>query len=76
MNDFMEVRHGLNCLLKTYSSAAGDRFKLTLDNLFHTGGRLFESIAPFPVARTSFPTAMPHDYGNNVLGMHLPNIGA
>lgn len=34
MNDFMEVRHGLNCLLKTYSSAAGDRFKLTLDNLF------------------------------------------
>jgi hypothetical protein len=34
MNDFSEVQHGLNCLIKTYNSEAGEVFKRTLNNIF------------------------------------------
>ena len=34
MNDFMEVRHGLSCLLSAYNtSEIGQKFKFTLDSI-------------------------------------------
>ena len=34
MDDFMEVQHGLECLLAAYGSSQGDRFKSALDGIF------------------------------------------
>lgn len=34
MNDFMEVEHGLNCLVATYNGAVGKKFQSNLEELF------------------------------------------
>lgn len=73
MNDFMEVEHGLRCVIAAYKSDdIGNRFKLGLDNVFD-GLRvevetLFDSWIPHFQTHTYFSCFSEHDDEEDIFG--------
>jgi Protein of unknown function (DUF2971) len=57
MNDFTEVAHGLNCLINSYKSSAGDELKAAMDDCFPGVSSEWESLF-----NSWIPTIKQHTY--------------
>jgi len=72
MNDYMEVRHGLQCLQSAYHSQVGLKFRKTLDELFsgccNDVEKLFNGWAPNLETDTYITCVSEHDSDEDILG--------
>lgn len=72
MNDFTEVAHGLNCLIRSFQSSAGDELKAAMDDCFpgvsSEWGSLFDSWIPIIRRHTYILSVSEHPQTEDLYG--------
>jgi hypothetical protein len=72
MNDFMEIDHGLDCLVQAWRGPAGERLKTAVEGLFpgliDELGHRFDGWAPYFRSDTYLTSLSEHDSSEDELG--------